>query len=226
MANTGFRLITLPVDILTVINSFLGGVDQLKDIVAEITDDNLFVSLNSLHKCLEDTTGVFHVYNNRLWFRTYEWVIKPFLQSKFDMNKADNYGRTPLHVASRDGQTDIVEILLKIGADVNKTGNNGRTPLYVASSRGHVDVVRWLLGAKGIDVNKANEYGWTPLYVAYWFKHLDIIKILLSDPRTEVNDDIMTKLRGIDDEEIKQMAMEKYNDDNTTHLKEDLKLRF
>jgi ankyrin repeat protein len=110
---------------------------------------------------------------------------------------------------------------LGAGADVDKTGEDRRTPLYVASSEGNGNVVEMLLKA-GADMNKANEYGWTPLFVAYYFRHNDVIKILLRDSHTEVNDDIMTKLRAIGDEEIITMAIEKHK----LHLKEDLNLRF
>ncbi len=41
-------------------------------------------------------------------------------------------GYTPLHVAVRDGNLEIIQELLKNGAKVNSIDNNGNTPLHLA----------------------------------------------------------------------------------------------
>ena len=41
---------------------------------------------------------------------------------------------TPLHVAARVGDTEMIELLLKIkGIEFNKANNDGVTPLYYAA---------------------------------------------------------------------------------------------
>ena len=51
------------------------------------------------------------------------------------INKRDENGWTPLHEAVRDGNIDVIELLLERGADINaRTGPNhdGPTALYLA----------------------------------------------------------------------------------------------
>jgi ankyrin repeat protein len=44
------------------------------------------------------------------------------------VNLCDTSGYTPLHVACRNGNIDIVNILLKCNSSVNLCGTNGDTP--------------------------------------------------------------------------------------------------
>ena len=84
------------------------------------------------------------------------------------MNKArTDSGETPLYIASFNGHTECVEMLLGAGADVNKARTDtGETPLYTASQESYTKVVEILLGA-GADVNKAcTDDGETPLTIS------------------------------------------------------------
>jgi ankyrin repeat protein len=92
-------------------------------------------------------------------------VVRVLLERGADINKAHNYGETPLYVASRNGHLNVVRVLLAGGADINKADNNGVTPLAIASTLGHVNVVKLLL-REGADINKASNRGWTPLSIA------------------------------------------------------------
>ncbi|MEI4278254.1 ankyrin repeat domain-containing protein [Klenkia terrae] len=48
------------------------------------------------------------------------------------VERADQDGWTPLHVAVAAGQGEVVELLLAAGADLEATTGHGRTPLHVA----------------------------------------------------------------------------------------------
>jgi ankyrin repeat protein len=70
---------------------------------------------------------------------------------------------TPLHLAARNGHTDVAEVLLRYGADLHVVNNRGETPLFRAAhtpSPGGGDVASFLLdrGAE-LDLNSALALG-------------------------------------------------------------------
>ena len=58
-----------------------------------------------------------------------------------DGDNNDN-GETPLWTASRNGDVDLVRLLIDVEALINQADEDGATPLSVASQNGHIDVVR------------------------------------------------------------------------------------
>ena len=73
-----------------------------------------------------------------------------------DVNARDEYGRTPLHYAARDGApVDLVELLIAHGADVNARDEDGDTPLNVAGRHSNADAIN-LLTAQGAIAGTAN----------------------------------------------------------------------
>ena len=57
----------------------------------------------------------------------------------------DGRGDQPVHHAARNGDTDIVRLLIAHGADVNVSNDRGHTVLYCAGGHGHLDTVKLLL---------------------------------------------------------------------------------
>ena len=49
-----------------------------------------------------------------------------------DLNICNNEGKTPIYLASENGQYAAVKKLTELGADVNIPEKNGRTPFYIA----------------------------------------------------------------------------------------------
>jgi len=74
-------------------------------------------------------------------------------------------GLTPLIFATRQGDEDTVQALLKAGAQVNETSEYGWTALLDATQNRFYRIGVYLLD-HGADPNIANEGGWTPLYIA------------------------------------------------------------
>ncbi|XP_077240244.1 serine/threonine-protein kinase 12-like isoform X1 [Tasmannia lanceolata] len=66
-------------------------------------------------------------------------------------NLADYDKRTALHLASCEGCTEIVNLLIEKGADVNSVDRWGRTPLSDARSFGHDEICKILRGRGGTD---------------------------------------------------------------------------
>jgi ankyrin repeat protein len=57
----------------------------------------------------------------------------------------DGRGDQPLHHAARNGDTEIVRVLIAHGADVNAQNTRGHTPLYCAGGHAHLDTLQLLL---------------------------------------------------------------------------------
>ncbi|MFM8185491.1 MAG: ankyrin repeat domain-containing protein, partial [Alphaproteobacteria bacterium] len=75
------------------------------------------------------------------------------------VNQKNKGGATALHIASREGNLDIVKILIDSGANPNIADNEGYTPLMRASLSASAEVVEYLLknGAKPGIFNSQNE---------------------------------------------------------------------
>lgn len=98
--------------------------------------------------------------------------------TEHDMNLGDDHGFSPLHWASKEGNSKIVELLLLRGARVNATNRGDDTPLHLAAAHGHRDIVLMLLRQKA-DVNFTNEHGNSPLHYACFWGFSDIAEDLL-----------------------------------------------
>jgi ankyrin repeat protein len=62
----------------------------------------------------------------------------------------DGRGDQPIHHAARNGDTEIVRLLIEHGADVTARNTRGHTVLYCAGGHGHLGTLRLLL-SKGTD---------------------------------------------------------------------------
>ena len=61
------------------------------------------------------------------------------------VNRADNTGSTPLHIASEKGYLDICKALLENAAKVNLFNEKGETPIHIASEKGYFAICDILL---------------------------------------------------------------------------------
>ena len=57
----------------------------------------------------------------------------------------DGRGDQPIHHAARNGDTEVVRLLIEHGADVNAKNTRGHTVLYCAGGHGHLDTLQALL---------------------------------------------------------------------------------
>lgn len=87
-------------------------------------------------------------------------------------------GLPAIHIASKLGYTDIIQILLTL-CDINSVDKDGCTPLHHAASKGHIDIVRVFLQEKRIkfDVNSTSHC--TPLWLAASHGHHDVLSLLI-----------------------------------------------
>jgi ankyrin repeat protein len=57
----------------------------------------------------------------------------------------DGRGDQPIHHAARNGDTDIIQLLIQRGANVNARNSRGHTVLYCAGGHGHLQSLHLLL---------------------------------------------------------------------------------
>jgi ankyrin repeat protein len=109
-------------------------------------------------------------------------MVELLLSRGADVNAADGFGRTALHIAAEKGFLAVAEVLLAHHADLNardSQSNGERTPLHLAAERGNVEMLKWLI-ARGADINARSKNGSTPLGDAASAGQLDSIRVLLA----------------------------------------------
>ena len=95
-------------------------------------------------------------------------AVKQHIAAGTDLNANQNapVSFTPLNLAVRKGQSEIVKLLLDAGADVNaKSETLKTTPLHSAIWNLDSEIAKFLID-KGADVNAMDEYGMTCLHYA------------------------------------------------------------
>lgn len=99
-------------------------------------------------------------------------------RQKDKVNKRNERGETPLHMAAIRGDVAQVKELIRLGANVNVKDFAGWTPLHEACNLGYCEIAKVLIAA-GADVNTQGLDDDTPLHDAVSSDHRDIVKLLL-----------------------------------------------
>ncbi len=88
--------------------------------------------------------------------------IQEHIKAGSDLNTKDQFGSTPLIIATTFDKTEVALALIGAGADLNITNNDGSTSLITAAFFCRTEIVEALL-AKGADKNARNKAGSTAL---------------------------------------------------------------
>ena len=93
-----------------------------------------------------------------------EMVMCRQLEDGALVDSRDQYGRSPLLYAAKNGHGAVVRLLLaRDDVKVNSMDRNGMTPLSIAALNGHDAVVRLLLAREDIAINSGIEVETAPL---------------------------------------------------------------
>ncbi|CRG95744.1 ankyrin, putative [Plasmodium gallinaceum] len=87
----------------------------------------------------------------------------------------------PIHLATKEGNIELIKKILKSGSDVNsKTRIRKFTPLHLSASKGDIESVKFLID-NSADINALSSDNETPLWCASISNHLNICKYLLAN---------------------------------------------
>ncbi len=126
-------------------------------------------------------------------------AIRMFLDSRFAQKvtpKAQGPRPGSLEYWVLRGQSDVVKMMLSLGADPNAPGTGGSTPLADAALKGDVEVVRALL-ARGARPNVVSPAGTQPIHDAALGGSAEVIRELVkqgADGNARSRDELQTPL--------------------------------
>ena len=101
-------------------------------------------------------------------------------------NQVNNKQESPLLIATRADNKELVESLLTAGVDVNKGDILRETPLIIASRSGKTDLIKFLLAANA-DVNISNHERETALSIAARMGYHEIMDLLIQTRKVNIN---------------------------------------
>ncbi|XP_018320574.1 protein phosphatase 1 regulatory inhibitor subunit 16B isoform X2 [Agrilus planipennis] len=87
--------------------------------------------------------------------------LKRIVANGGDLEFHDHQGATPLHIASANGYTSVVEYLLEQNVRTDVVDRDDWQPVHAAACWGHLDVLE-LLAQAGADLNAKNKNDETP----------------------------------------------------------------
>ncbi|CAB1120378.1 unnamed protein product [Ectocarpus sp. CCAP 1310/34] len=96
-----------------------------------------------------------------------------------DIDQGDPHGWTPLMIATAQGHSRTVRVLLDVGADASMVGENGATALIIAAQRGHLEAAEMLVEA-GAYLEAVTPQGFTPLHLAAYEGYPEVMRALIS----------------------------------------------
>jgi len=112
--------------------------------------------------------------------------VKAAVADKDDLASTSIGGMTALLWACKNGNGEMVDVLLTAGSDPNLGNKVGKRPAAIAAENGHLEVLKKILAAGG-EVDSRDEIGGTPLlWASALSKNPDTVGLLI-DSGADVN---------------------------------------
>ena len=115
------------------------------------------------------------VYNSAVFKENYDLID---LLHQYEVEQtADNHRRTPLHIAVKTKNVEMVNYLLEMGADPTARDWRGWAPIHVAAKLGLSDIINSFYNY-GFDINHRTKSGITPLHMASAYGKINVCETL------------------------------------------------
>ncbi len=99
-------------------------------------------------------------------------------KARADVNIANKYKNTALHLSAEEGLLETVKLLHTYGAVTDKRGSDGETALHKAINRGHDSTAAYMIREAKADVNIDSDKKDTALHLLVERGQLDIVKLI------------------------------------------------
>ncbi|CAF0975888.1 unnamed protein product, partial [Brachionus calyciflorus] len=155
---------------------FYGNLEAIKLIVNKLYDSN-----NSLEQILycknNDGQTCFHIACSKGYFNIVEYFLKDKKMLQF-LDFVDVNSNTSLHMATENGHSSIVSLLLDYGADVTIKNEENITALDLSCRLGFFEISKNIINncTNFNEREKLNEY---PLHTACYEGAYEVVKLLL-----------------------------------------------
>ena len=101
----------------------------------------------------------------------------------FPFEVVDSNGDTLIHTACSEGNSTMVELLLKNGVDISRPNGVGDAPIHITCKHSRVEILKHLLECRNCNPNQQNASGDTALHIVCKRKFsLQLINALISTP--------------------------------------------
>ncbi|GFR24112.1 ankyrin-3 [Trichonephila clavata] len=112
-------------------------------------------------------------------------IVKILVKNEANVNKKNNAGSTPLHLAVETGCLELVKLLLRNKALVDSEDKNKITALHASVAFGHKNILMAIIEAGG-NIHSPDVNGLTPLHKAIKREDIHIVKALI-DRGVDIN---------------------------------------
>ena len=109
-------------------------------------------------------------------------ACKSLLSRGANVNCQDRHRWTPLHYASAQEKTEIMQILLETDVNINMQDDYSTTPLMVSAEKGNAENVMMLLES-GADINLCDFDGNSFFDLAIDYRRDEVCKAVLESDR-------------------------------------------
>lgn len=130
----------------------------------------------TLNLCLEDVI-----------YTGYMDTIKYIVQKGADINKKSSSGYTPVMIAAKFQQLEVLKYFInEKNADLSITNNDGENILHIAVESNSLEIVKYV-AERVNNINEPNIDGLTPLHLAAAEGFLDIVTYLANEKQADIN---------------------------------------